>query len=132
MIRVIYRWKVHAGQEDAFAQGWGQGTRTIRATYKGAHGSVLLRSQCEPSEFIGIAQWESLQDCQAFWRSAHPDPEAFRIVSETGTFLSREICEEIQDLEDGCVPRGGSGRRAEWLRVASGRAREPDEALWRH
>jgi heme-degrading monooxygenase HmoA len=108
MIRVIYRWKVQAGQEKAFARAWSQGTRTIRATYKGAHGSVLLRSQREPSEFLGIAQWESLKDCQAFWRSPHPDPEAFRIVSETGTFLSREICEEIQDLEDWCAPQEAS------------------------
>jgi heme-degrading monooxygenase HmoA len=115
MIRVIYRWKVHAGQEDAFARGWSQGTRTIRATYQGAHGSVLLRSQREPSEFIGIAHWESLQDCQRFWRSAHPDPEALRMVSETGTFLSREICEELHDLEDGCVSGGESGPGAEWL-----------------
>jgi heme-degrading monooxygenase HmoA len=93
------------------ARAWEQGTRTIRTTYKGAHGSVLLHSQREPSEFLGIAQWESLKDCQAFWRSAHPDPEAFRIVSETGTFLAREICEEIQDLEDWCVPRSVISRR---------------------
>ncbi len=108
MIRVIYRWKVQAGQENAFARAWSQGTRTIRATYKGAHGSVLLRSQREPSEFLGIAQWDSLEDCQVFWRSPHPDSEAFRIVSETGTFLSREIGDEIQDLEDDCVPRQAS------------------------
>lgn len=36
---------------------------------------VLLRNQRESSEFLGIAQWESLKDCQAFWRSPHPrDP----------------------------------------------------------
>jgi hypothetical protein len=48
---------------------------------------------------VGIATWESLEDVQAFWDSAPPDPEAFRIVSETGAFLSREIFDEIQDLE---------------------------------
>jgi heme-degrading monooxygenase HmoA len=56
MIRVIYRWQVQAGQEDAFARAWSRGTRTIRATCKGAHGSVLLRSQRAPAEFLGIAQ----------------------------------------------------------------------------
>jgi heme-degrading monooxygenase HmoA len=89
MIRVIYRWKVKSGQERTFARAWTRGTSTIRATFKGAHGSVLLRSHRDPSEFIGIAQWDSLADC-----------EAFRIVAETGTFLSREICDELQDLED--------------------------------
>ena len=105
MIRVIYRWQVQAGQEETFVRAWSRGTRTIRTTCKGAHGSVLLRSQRAPAEFLGIAQWESLQDCRAFWRRPHPDPEAFRVVAATATFLSREICEEIQDLEDWCVPR---------------------------
>jgi heme-degrading monooxygenase HmoA len=99
MIQVIYRWQVKNGQEDTFARAWTRGTRVIRATFKGAHGSVLLRSQRETSNFVGIATWERLEDVQAFWSSAHPDPEAFRIVSETGTFLSREVFDEIQDLE---------------------------------
>jgi heme-degrading monooxygenase HmoA len=107
MIRVIYRWKVQAGQEAAFTQAWHQGTCAIRAAYKGAHGSVLLRSQREPSEFLGIAQWDSLEDCQRFWRGTHPDPEAFRIVAATGTFLSREVCDELQDLEDWALQRDG-------------------------
>jgi len=40
-----------------------------------------------------------LEDVQAFWKSAPPDPDAFRRVSEAATFLSREIFDEIQDLE---------------------------------
>ena len=99
MIQVIYRWQVKNGQEQTFARAWTQGTRVIRATFKGARGSVLLQSQRDTSNFVGIATWERLEDVQAFWSSAHPDPEAFRIVSETGTFLSREVCDEIQDLE---------------------------------
>ena len=100
MIRVVYRWKVQAGQEDTFARAWARGTRAIRATFKGSHGSVLLRSQNAPSEFIGIAQWERLEDCQSFWRSEYPDPEASRVVAATGTFISREIFDELEDLED--------------------------------
>ncbi len=99
MIQVIYRWKVKDGQEETFARAWTQGTRVIRAAFKGAHGSVLLRSHQDTSHFIGIATWECLADVQAFWASPHPDPEAFRVVSETATFLSREVFDEIQDLE---------------------------------
>lgn len=99
MIQVIYRWQVKDGQEETFARAWTQGTRVIRATFTGAHGSVLLRSQRDTSHFVGIATWERLEDVQVFWGSVHPDPEAFRIVSETGTFLAREIFDEIQDLE---------------------------------
>jgi heme-degrading monooxygenase HmoA len=99
MIQVIYRWKVKTGQEDAFARAWTRGTIAIRATFKGAYGSVLLRSRKNPSEFVGVATWETLEDCRAFWASEHPDPEAFRIVAATGTFVSREIFDEIKDLE---------------------------------
>ena len=99
MIHVIYRWRVQQGQENAFARAWTQGTRAIRASCKGAHGSVLLRSHRHPSEYIGIAAWEQIEDVQAFWNSDPPAPEAFRIVSATSTFLSREVCDEIQDLE---------------------------------
>lgn len=99
MIQVIYRWRVKVGHEDAFIRAWTQGTRAIRANFKGSYGSVLLQSRRHPDEFLGIATWESLEDCAAFWRSEHPDPEAYRVVSETGTFVSREVCDEIQDLE---------------------------------
>jgi heme-degrading monooxygenase HmoA len=99
MIQVIYRWRVQEGREQTFAQAWTQGTRAIRSTFKGAHGSVLLRSHRHPSEYVGIATWDSLADVQVFWDSEHPDPEASRTVSETCTFVSREIFDEIRDLE---------------------------------
>jgi heme-degrading monooxygenase HmoA len=99
MIQVIYRWRVQEGQEQRFARAWTRGTRAIRSTFKGAYGSVLLRSHRNPSEYVGIATWESLADVQKFWDSEHPDPEAGRIVSEICTFLSREVFDEIQDLE---------------------------------
>jgi heme-degrading monooxygenase HmoA len=99
MIQVIYRWRVKEGHEQAFTRAWIRGTRAIRSSFKGAHGSVLLRSHRHPSEYVGIATWECLEDVQAFWASDHPDPEAFRVVSQACTFLSREVLDEIQDLE---------------------------------
>jgi heme-degrading monooxygenase HmoA len=99
MIQVIYRWRVKEGEEEAFTHAWTRGTRAIRSSCKGAHGSVLLCSHRNPSEYVGIATWESLEEVRAFWASEPPDPEAFRTVSETGTFLSREVFDEIQDLE---------------------------------
>ena len=99
MIQVIYRWQVKEGQEEIFARAWTRGTYAIRSSFKGAYGSVLLQSHQNRSQFIGIATWDCLADVQAFWASPHPDPEAFRVVGETGTFLSREVFDEIRDLE---------------------------------
>lgn len=98
MIRVMYRWQVKPGTEDVFAQAWTQGTRAIQATFKGARGSFLLRDQLNPQEFIGVACWDSVEDCQVFWRSPRPDPEAARIVAEVSTRVSRLIYDEVQDL----------------------------------
>jgi len=48
MLRVVYRWRVKAGEEDVFIQAWTQGTAAIRAQVKGAGGSLLMRSHRDP------------------------------------------------------------------------------------
>ncbi|MGE3540438.1 MAG: antibiotic biosynthesis monooxygenase [Candidatus Tectimicrobiota bacterium] len=98
MIHVIYRWRVQAGQEATFAAAWTRGTDAIRQLIKGAQGSLLVRSQQQPTEFIAIAQWESLADWQAFSRGSLPDDEALQRLSAVSTMLSTEVCEEVYDL----------------------------------
>ena len=48
MVRVIYRWRVKAGEEDVFLRAWMQGTAAIRTQIKGAGGSLLMRSRLRP------------------------------------------------------------------------------------
>ena len=98
MIRVIYRWEVQPGAEEAFVEAWTQGTEVIRGRVKGAYGSVLLRNRKKPSEFIAIARWESFADWQAFSDAKPPAPQAFQCVEEISTFVSTEVCDEIYDL----------------------------------
>ncbi len=101
MIRVIYRWRVKPGGEEDFRRAWEKGTRVILETVDGAHGSLLLRREDAPSEFVGVARWDSL----AAWRSAHrrrpwpPDREASQTVHLlAGRTISTEIFEELSDL----------------------------------
>jgi hypothetical protein len=54
--------------------------------------------QQQPTEFIAIAQWDSLADWQAFSKAALPDDEAQQCLSEISTLVSTEICDGIQDL----------------------------------
>ncbi len=96
-MRVLYRWRVKPGEEDAFASAWAQATKTIRSKVKGARGSMLLRSSRDPSEFIATARWDSFQDWQAFMQS---DPEAFRVMSAASQMLSAEVFDEVEDLLD--------------------------------
>lgn len=98
MIRVVYRWKVKPGHEDVFAKAWARGTKVIRATVKGARGSLLLQSQKNPSAFLAVARWDSLENWRAFRRGERPDPEAFRIASAVSELQSVEAFHEVRDL----------------------------------
>jgi heme-degrading monooxygenase HmoA len=98
MIRVVYRWQVKPGHADVFAKAWAQGTKIIRATVKGARGSLLLQSQKNPCAFLAIARWSSLEDWRAFRRSEPPAPEAFRIAAAVSELQSVEAFSEVRDL----------------------------------
>lgn len=98
MIRIVYRWKVKPGQEDVFAKAWTRGTKSIRATVKGARGSLLLHSQKNPSEFMAIARWDSLEDWKTFRRGEPPDLESFRTAATVSELQSVEPFSEVRDL----------------------------------
>jgi len=100
MIRAIYRWQVKPGEEDTFIAAWSRGTHAMRARIRGAQGSVLMRNHHQPSEFIAVARWESLEDWQAFSIAdlRELDVEAFQRMSAVSTLVSTEVGEEIEDL----------------------------------
>ena len=98
MIRVMYRWKVNPGQEDVFAKAWTQGTKIIRATVKGARGSLLLKSRKNPCEFVAIARWISVADWRAFRRGEKPALESFRTAAAVSQLQAVEPLSEVKDL----------------------------------
>jgi heme-degrading monooxygenase HmoA len=98
MIRVMYRWKVTPGQEAVFARAWTQGTKVIRATVKGARGSLLLQSRTDPCEFVAIARWASVEDWRAFRRGEKPDLESFRTAAAVSQLQAVEPLREVRDL----------------------------------
>jgi heme-degrading monooxygenase HmoA len=98
MIRIMYRWKVNPGQEDVFAKAWTQGTKVIRATVKGARGSLLLKSRKNPCEFVAIARWTSVEDWRAFRRGEQPNLESFRTAAAVSQLQAVEPLSEVRDL----------------------------------
>jgi hypothetical protein len=54
---VLYRWRLHAGAEDAFVQGWSRITELLRS--RGSLGSRLHRGS--DGLWYGYAQWPSAQ-----------------------------------------------------------------------
>lgn len=60
---VIYRWRLHAGQEDAFVQAWAEVTHAIRDQCGGL-GSRLHKT--DAGVWLAYAQWPS----RAMWDAA--------------------------------------------------------------
>ena len=54
---VLYRWRLHAGTEDAFVEGWSRVTELLRS--RGSLGSRLHRGS--DGLWYGYAQWPSAQ-----------------------------------------------------------------------
>lgn len=54
---VLYRWRLHAGAEDTFVQGWSRITELLRS--RGSLGSRLHRGS--DGLWYGYAQWPSAQ-----------------------------------------------------------------------
>ncbi len=95
MIRVIYRWRVPTAEASKFRLAWEKTTTSIRETTPGARGSVLLHSTQDPTEFLTIARWDTLEDWQAFWKSSsHSDMQSMHSFAE---LLSTEAFEELKD-----------------------------------
>jgi heme-degrading monooxygenase HmoA len=98
MIRVLYRWRVNPGQEAVFAKAWSHGTKVIRATVKGARGSLLLQSRTDPCTFVAIARWASAADWRAFRRGEKPDLESFQTAAAVSQLQAVEPLSEVRDL----------------------------------
>lgn len=95
MIRVVYTWNVPPVNEAQFKAAWARTTTTIREATRGARGSMLLHSQQDPTRFVTIARWDTLEDWHAFWESAtHTDMQAMHTLAER---VSAEAYEEVDD-----------------------------------
>jgi hypothetical protein len=58
----------------------------------------LLQSHKNPSAFLAVARWDSLENWRAFRRGERPDPEAFQIASAVSELQSVEAFHEVRDL----------------------------------
>lgn len=93
---VIYRWKLTAGQEQAFGEAWEIMTRQLRE-HAGALGSRLHRSN--DGTWLAYAQWPSRET----WESAAVETdEAARAMATMSAAIERrfdpEFLEPVADL----------------------------------
>ena len=95
MIRIIYKWRVQEADETTFRAAWAKATTTIRENTSGARGSFLLHSHENPTEFVTIARWDTLEDWQAFWKdSTRTEMQTMHSLAER---ISVEVYEELED-----------------------------------
>ena len=107
MFAVVYRWRVIAGREAQFEQGWAAGTVRIAAEF-GGWGSRLHRvseNGAGENTYVAYAQWPD----EATWMRAmetrmhHSDEEArqkYRDAIEPGSFETLFAGPVVADLLD--------------------------------
>lgn len=101
MFAVIYRWRLHEGKEQLFAEGWHRMTASIHDRC-GSYGSRLHR--VDDGTWLAYARWP---DVEARERCQGADPEALAMMREAVAEGFPEIrCEVFDDLL--AEPGGGS------------------------
>ncbi|MFD0265069.1 antibiotic biosynthesis monooxygenase family protein [Streptomyces sp. NPDC127106] len=76
MFAVIYRWRLHEGMEQQFADGWHRVTAAIHATC-GSYGSRLHRAH--DGTWVAYARWP---DEETRARCGEPDPDGLAMMRE--------------------------------------------------
>jgi hypothetical protein len=85
---VIYRWRLHAGMEDAFVAAWERLTDAIRERRHGL-GSRLHRAGDQL--WLAYAQWPDRATWEAAGAAESPDPDA-------GAALAAAIAERFDPI----------------------------------
>ena len=99
MIRVIYHFKVKAGEEKNFEEAWQKVTETIRGKCSGTHGSSLLRSAEDSSKYYGVARWESDDAWHLMRQGDVPQLDETEKLMQSAERISVEAFEEAAYLE---------------------------------
>lgn len=95
MIRVVYRWKVAAGDLPAFLDRWQEATNAIHETTEGALGSFCLQAIENDDEIFTIALWETEEQWRRFIVSAKTG--SMRALHEIATQLSATPYRQLGD-----------------------------------
>ena len=74
-VRIMYRKELAPGQDEAaLVAAWQRCTRAICGKARGALGGKLFRVDGEPTKFVAVMEWASVEDWRAYWRDGVPDP----------------------------------------------------------
>jgi len=92
IVRVIYRWTVEEGPEEAFVVWLSRGTTLIREEVAGAMGSMLLRPAVG-NIWAGVARWRA-HEAWAVFRATTPEPAG---DTNPWRLLSAEAFHEVEN-----------------------------------
>ena len=95
LLTVLYRWKLKAGGEPIFREGWREMTESIYRT-RGSLGSRLHRA--EDGTWLGYAQWPSEEKWRKSQESGSANEAAGRKMNQGATLLSTERLSVVDDL----------------------------------
>lgn len=95
MFNVVYRWRVHAGQEAPFEEAWRELTARIRDE-RGGLGSKLHR--CRDGSYLAYAQWPDRETWARSQSTPLPPSEASSVMA--AAIASREEPIELTPVDD--------------------------------
>lgn len=87
MLIVLYRWRLHAGAEDAFVEAWSRMTVLLR--FRGSLGSRLHRG--DDGLWYGYAQWPNAKVREEAFADGSPD-------EETSAQIKASIAERFPEI----------------------------------
>jgi antibiotic biosynthesis monooxygenase (ABM) superfamily enzyme len=90
VIQIVYRHEVAPGTEAAFVEAWERCKERMLGRAKGFKEASIFRNATDPTRFVCISRWESLEDWQRYWGEGVPDPE--------GELPKNEILVEVKTL----------------------------------
>jgi heme-degrading monooxygenase HmoA len=107
LLTVLYRWKLKAGGEVVFREGWREMTESIYQA-RGSMGSRLHRA--EDGTWLGYAQWPSEETWRKSQEAGSANEAAGRKMSRGATLLSTERLSVVDDLIKPMVYERGTPR----------------------
>jgi heme-degrading monooxygenase HmoA len=132
VIHVVFRHRPGANSEAAFPAAWELLKAKMVAQTRGLESATLFRNAQDPSEFVWVTCWTSLEDWKAFWSEGVPDPEGDPARNDILVELKTLTAEDLKHTSRKRSPRRkGKRERAQGRDSDTDRPSMPEATLQR-
>lgn len=99
MVRVFYHFRVEPTDARAFEKAWETVNDIICQRCPGAHGSTLLRSDDDSSQYVGVTKWTTVDSWHTMRQSDVPSLDETDELMQHAETLSIRVMHETVAAE---------------------------------